>query len=132
MLWGERIRKAERAARMAGKHIAAKGQAITAQGLNQARLAGTRLARKITAIQQAAGLNDKLIRRSVRTVAERTLTRESDQAFRHAYLSIARPAEHVRVVRVPERPGRTLAARPAPDSQAAKWAERDAGGREAT
>lgn len=58
---------------------------MAAQGYERARSARQFAARKTLALQQAAGLPDKLIRRSAVSVIVRPQVREADAAWRDAY-----------------------------------------------
>ena len=62
---------------------------LAAQGLHQARAAGAALARKIISIQQAAGLDPRIIRESARAVASRHLVCDSDRQWQTAYIEAA-------------------------------------------
>jgi hypothetical protein len=120
-MWRERVRGARKAARTAGAHV----HKVAAQSLNHARLSGAKLARKVVAIQQAAGLNWKLAERSLRSVQSHQGGRESDQAFRQAYTTVASAALQPQ----PEPGPRAPTMRPLPDRQPAQpSAGREAGG----
>lgn len=74
----------------AGKAAGQRAHQVAAQGLAKARLTGAQLARRIVAVQKAAGLDTRLMRESARSVIHRPMTRESDRAWQAAY---AREAE---------------------------------------
>jgi len=59
-----------------------------AQGYKRAQLSGAKLARKIISIQQAAGLDPRMIRASAERAIHRQTGRYSDRAFQHGYAQV--------------------------------------------
>lgn len=74
-----------KASRSARQHV----HRVAAQGLQQAQLTGAKLAKRIVAIQKAANLHPRMMRKSVRSVANRSMTRDSDRQWQAAYVATA-------------------------------------------
>jgi hypothetical protein len=72
-----------------------QAQQLAVQGYERARLAGRKVAAKVTAIQKSAGLNAKLMTRSLESVRRREHVRDSDRAFRDGYVQQATPRQPV-------------------------------------
>jgi hypothetical protein len=90
--WRQRWQMSRLAVVKAGKSAGQTAHKVAAQGLARARLTGAQLARKVVAIQKAAGLDPRLMRQSLRSVASRPMARESDRAWQAAYVKAATAA----------------------------------------
>jgi hypothetical protein len=106
----ERIDLARLAVVKAGKHAGQATHRVAAQGLQKAKLSGAKLARHVISVQKAAGVTDKMLRESARSVANRTMTRPGDRAWQAAYVG---EAQRLGALPAPERAAATVPAGPA-------------------
>jgi len=97
--WRNRFGRSWRSVVKASRSTGRRVEQVAVQGFKQARISGAKLARRIVSIQRAANLHPRMMRQSVRSVANRSIPRESDRQWQASYVATAE---------------RLLAPRPAP------------------
>jgi hypothetical protein len=96
MSWRQAMRaRGARWARGAGRK-ARQARQVAARGYERAWLAGRRLAVRVIAVQKAARLDPKLMRRSLESVRRREHARDADRAFRDGYVQQSTSRRHAR------------------------------------
>jgi hypothetical protein len=89
LTWRQRLGLSRLAIVKAGKAAAQRTHQVAVQAVSKARLTGVKLARHIVAVQKAAGLDPRMMRESVQSVANRKMTRPADKAWQRAYVGEA-------------------------------------------
>ncbi|HTP16669.1 MAG TPA: hypothetical protein VMK13_12635 [Streptosporangiaceae bacterium] len=91
--YGMHVRDGAAWAGQQAREAGARAREAASAGLRAAREKGADLARRITGLQRAAGLDEKLVARSARSVLDRQMQRPSDREWQAGYASaIARLA----------------------------------------
>jgi hypothetical protein len=97
LTWWQRFGATRFAIVKAGKAAGHRVHQVAVQAVSKAKLTGEKLARHIVAVQKAAGLDPRIMRESVQSVANRRMTRPADRAWQRAYVAeAARQAPEVR------------------------------------